>query len=44
VLDQGSRCILAFYNFPAEHWKHLRTTDEIDKSFLLRSAILEEHG
>jgi hypothetical protein len=27
--------LLAFYDFPAEHWKHLRTTDEIDKSFLL---------
>ncbi len=36
--------LLAFYDLPAEHWKHLRTTDEIDKSFLLRSAILEEHG
>ena len=26
--------LLAFYDFPAEHWKHLRTTDEIDKLFL----------
>src|SRR5205814_9738449 len=25
--------LLAFYDFPAEHWKHLRTTDEIDKLF-----------
>lgn len=25
--------LLAFYDFPAEHWKHLRTTDEMDKRF-----------
>jgi putative transposase len=25
--------LLAFYDFPAEHWKHLRTTDEMDKEF-----------
>src|SRR6266498_3074652 len=25
VLDQGSRRAAAFYDFPAEHWKHLRT-------------------
>jgi putative transposase len=31
--------LLAFYDFPAEHWKHLRTTDEIDKSFLLRDLL-----
>jgi len=26
--------LLAFYDFPAEHWKHLRTTDEMDKRFV----------
>jgi putative transposase len=31
--------LLAFYDFPAEHWKHIRTTDEIDKTFLLVFAI-----
>ena len=31
--------LLAFYDFAAEHWKHLRTTDEIDKSFLLRDLL-----
>jgi len=30
--------LLAFYDFPAEHWKHLRTTDEIDKQFLAGSG------
>jgi putative transposase len=25
--------LLAFYEFPAEHWKHLRTTNPIESSF-----------
>jgi transposase-like protein len=25
--------LLAFYDFPAEHWKHLRTTNPIEGSF-----------
>ena len=33
VLDQRSRRPLAFYDFPAEHWKHLRTTNVIEGSF-----------
>jgi transposase-like protein len=24
---------LAFYDFPAEHWKHLRTTNPIESTF-----------
>ena len=31
--------LLAFYDFPAEHWKHLRTTDEMDKRFFVTSQI-----
>ena len=32
---------LAFYEFPAEHWKHLRTTDVLDKgSSCLRQYFL----
>src|SRR6201984_2818689 len=27
------RTLLAFYDFPAEHWKHLRTTNVIESSF-----------
>src|SRR5438105_3754445 len=44
--------LLAFYDFPAEHWQHLRTTDEMDKRFFIprrffcsaARAILLEHG
>ena len=25
--------LLTFYDFPAEHWKHLRTTNPIESSF-----------
>ena len=25
--------VLGFYDFPAEHWKHLRTTNVIESSF-----------
>jgi transposase-like protein len=25
--------LLAYYDFPAEHWKHLRTTNVIESSF-----------
>ncbi len=28
---------LAFYDFPAEHWDHLRTSDEIDKRYFVTS-------
>jgi putative transposase len=28
---KDQRALLAFYDWPAEHWIHLRTTDEIDK-------------
>ena len=33
-LSKDRDTLLAFYDFPAEHWKHLRTTDEMDKRFL----------
>jgi transposase-like protein len=32
-LTKDRDALLAFYDFPAEHWKHLRTTDEMDKRF-----------
>jgi len=38
--DKAAECLikdrdvlLAFYDFPAEHWKHLRTTNVIESSF-----------
>jgi len=31
IKDLGA--LLAFYDFPAEHWKHLRTTNVIESSF-----------
>ena len=40
VRDKAVECsikdrdaLLAFYDFPAEHWKHLRTTNVIESSF-----------
>jgi hypothetical protein len=32
-LIKHREALLVFYDFPAEHWKHLRTTDEMDKRF-----------
>jgi transposase-like protein len=35
---------LTFYAFPDSHWIKIRTTDVIDKFFLLTSARVEGHG
>ena len=32
-LEKDRRELLAFYDFPAEHWKHLRTTNPIESTF-----------
>ena len=32
-LAKDRKSLLAFYDFPAEHWKHLRTTNVIESSF-----------
>src|SRR5204862_100447 len=32
-LENDAPCLLAFYDFPAEHWKHLRTTNPIESTF-----------
>jgi putative transposase len=32
-LEKDREALLAFYDFPAEHWKHLRTTNVIESSF-----------
>lgn len=32
-LQKDRDALLAFYDFPAEHWKHLRTTNPIESTF-----------
>ncbi len=32
-LAKDREALLAFYNFPAEHWKHLRTANPIESTF-----------
>lgn len=32
-LSKDRDVLLTFYNFPAEHWKHLRTTNPIESTF-----------
>jgi putative transposase len=32
-LTKDRDVLLAFYNFPAEHWKHIRTTNPIESVF-----------
>jgi len=40
-LNKDRDALLTFYDFPAEHWKHLRTTDEMDKAlFFVASKTL----
>ncbi len=39
--------LLAFYDFPAEHWKHIRTTNPIESTFAtirLRTRRTNGHG
>jgi hypothetical protein len=41
-LDYDWKPLTAFYDFPGEHWRHLRTTDESVKGgrLISRSAVL----
>ena len=32
-LAKGREALLAFYDFPAEHWKHVRTSNPIESTF-----------
>jgi len=37
--------LLEFYNFPAEHWKHLRTTNPIESMFAtVRHRMIRSKG
>ena len=38
-LTKDREALLAFFDFPAEHWDHLRTSDEMDKPFLVRRSF-----
>ena len=33
MLNEDRDALFAFYDFPAEHWKHLRTTNPIESTF-----------
>jgi putative transposase len=33
LLEKDRDTLLAFYDFPAEHWSHIRTTNPIESSF-----------
>jgi transposase-like protein len=46
-LKQDQDALLAFFDFPAEHWKHLRTTNPIESAFStvkLRSRVTRGAG
>ena len=46
-LDKDWEQLTAFYEFPAEHWRHLRTTNPIESSFAtvkLRTKVTKGSG
>jgi len=46
-LNKDRTELLAFYDFPAEHWRHLRTTNPIESSFAtvkLRTRVTKGAG
>lgn len=46
-LDRDRDALLAFYDFPAEHWRHLRTTNPIESAFAtvkLRTRVQKGAG
>jgi putative transposase len=44
-LTRDRDALLAFYDFPAEHWKHLRTTNIIESSFAtIRHRTIRSKG
>jgi putative transposase len=46
-LDKDWNALTAFYDFPAEHWRHLRTTNPIESSFAtvkLRTKVTKGAG
>jgi transposase-like protein len=44
-LKKGRDPLLAFYDFPAEHWKHLRTSNPIESTFAtVRQRTIRSKG
>jgi putative transposase len=46
-LDRDWQALTAFYDFPAEHWRHLRTSNAIESSFAtvkLRTRVTKGAG
>jgi transposase-like protein len=46
-LDRDWKALTAFYDYPAEHWRHLRTTNPIESSFAtvrLRTRVTKGAG
>ena len=44
-LAKDRDALLAFYDFPAEHWKHLRTTNPIESTFAtVRHSTIRAKG
>lgn len=44
IVENGIDETLSYYAMPAEHWRCLRTTDEIDKSFLPAKVLFLRNG
>jgi transposase-like protein len=38
-LAKDREALLAFYDFPAEHWKHIRTGNPIESTFATRERL-----
>ena len=44
-LNKDRDALLDFYHFPAEHWKHLRTTNPIESAFaIVRHRTIRSKG
>ena len=46
-LTRDQDCLLSFFDFPAEHWVHLRTTNAIESTFAtvrLRQRVTKGAG
>ncbi len=43
-LSKDREELLAFYDFPAEHWIHIRTTNPIESAFELCAYVQKNHA